>query len=69
MGMVHQVHYTTHLLIMNCRLYYFFYENMRNVILNSRLGSKALSTRESMLAGMVAGECFFIVISPQKWYI
>lgn len=36
-------------------LYYFFYENMRGVILKRRGGTKALSTVESLLAGLVAG--------------
>ena len=40
------------------RFYYFFYETMRDVILKSRAGSKALSTAESMLSVLVAGGLF-----------
>jgi adenine nucleotide transporter 17 len=37
------------------RVYYYFYERSRGVIINSRLGGKALSTMESILAGLIAG--------------
>ncbi|KIP10383.1 hypothetical protein PHLGIDRAFT_101287 [Phlebiopsis gigantea 11061_1 CR5-6] len=45
-------------------LYYFFYENMRDFLLKSRKGTKALSTRESMLAGLVAGSATTILSNP-----
>jgi len=44
--------------------YYFFYENTRGFILKSREGSKALSTLESVLAGLVAGSCTAILSNP-----
>jgi hypothetical protein len=36
-------------------VYYYFYERTRGVILASRAGSKGLSTLESMLTGLIAG--------------
>jgi hypothetical protein len=36
-------------------VYYYFYERSRSIILDSRTGSKALSTLESILAGLIAG--------------
>lgn len=38
------------------RVYYYFYERSRDIILKSRRGSKALSTPESMLIGLIAGK-------------
>lgn len=38
------------------RVYYYFYERSRASILNSRPGTKALSTVESIIAGLIAGE-------------
>lgn len=38
------------------RVYYYFYERSRDIILKSRKGSKALSTPESMLIGLIAGK-------------
>lgn len=37
------------------RVYYYFYERSRGVILNARSGGKGLSTIESILAGLIAG--------------
>ncbi|EKM59918.1 uncharacterized protein PHACADRAFT_206137 [Phanerochaete carnosa HHB-10118-sp] len=48
--------------------YYFFYENTKEFIVKSREGSKALSTLESMLAGLVAGSCTAILSNP-VWVI
>ena len=44
--------------ILKCcnRVYYYFYERSREVILNARGGGKALSTLESMLIGLIAGD-------------
>ena len=43
-------------------MYYYFYERSRETILRSRtgLGGKGLSTLESMLAGLIAGESLLI---------
>ncbi|KAG6337348.1 hypothetical protein ID866_1721 [Astraeus odoratus] len=45
-------------------VYYYFYERSRGIILNSRVGPKALSTLESMLAGLVAGSATTIISNP-----
>ncbi|KAH7914313.1 peroxisomal membrane protein PMP47B [Hygrophoropsis aurantiaca] len=45
-------------------VYYYFYERSRGIILNSRKGSKALSTLESMLAGVIAGSATTIISNP-----
>ena len=37
-------------------MYYYFYERSRDIVLKSRKGSKALSTPESMLIGLIAGK-------------
>lgn len=44
-------------------VYYYFYERSRAAIIQSRPGSKALSTLESMLAGLIAGQ-HTLSISP-----
>ncbi|OJA14681.1 hypothetical protein AZE42_02397 [Rhizopogon vesiculosus] len=45
-------------------VYYYFYERSRGIILNSRRGSKALSTLESILAGVIAGSTTTIISNP-----
>ncbi|KAG2128309.1 peroxisomal membrane protein PMP47B [Suillus bovinus] len=45
-------------------VYYYFYERSREIILNSRQGSKALSMLESMLAGVIAGSATTIISNP-----
>ncbi|KIJ70501.1 hypothetical protein HYDPIDRAFT_105242 [Hydnomerulius pinastri MD-312] len=45
-------------------VYYYFYERSRGIILNSRTGSKALSTLESILAGLIAGSATTIISNP-----
>ncbi|KAH9939958.1 mitochondrial carrier [Amylocystis lapponica] len=45
-------------------VYYYFYERSRGVILSSRTGGKALSTVESMLAGLIAGSATTIISNP-----
>ena len=45
-------------------VYYYFYERSRGTILNSREGSKALSTLESVLAGFIAGSATTIISNP-----
>ena len=42
-------------------VYYYFYERSKGVIVRSRSGSKALSTLESMLAGLIAGRSFLFM--------
>ncbi|EPQ59215.1 mitochondrial carrier [Gloeophyllum trabeum ATCC 11539] len=44
--------------------YYYFYERSRGIILASRKGSKALSTLESMLAGVIAGSATTLISNP-----
>ncbi|KZT24533.1 mitochondrial carrier [Neolentinus lepideus HHB14362 ss-1] len=44
--------------------YYYFYERSRGIILDSRQGSKALSTLESMLAGVIAGSATTLISNP-----
>ena len=46
------------------RVYYYFYERSRGVILSSRAGGKGLSTAESMLAGLIAGSSTTIISNP-----
>ena len=41
-------------------MYYYFYERSRDIVLKSRKGSKALSTPESMLIGLIAGKSILI---------
>ncbi|KAF8843141.1 mitochondrial carrier [Paxillus ammoniavirescens] len=45
-------------------VYYYFYERSRSIILDSRTGSKALSTLESILAGLIAGSATTIISNP-----
>ncbi|KAH0840121.1 peroxisomal membrane protein PMP47B [Lanmaoa asiatica] len=45
-------------------VYYYFYERSRTILLNSRTGSKALSTAESVLAGLIAGSATTIISNP-----
>ncbi|KAI6047225.1 peroxisomal membrane protein PMP47B [Pisolithus marmoratus] len=45
-------------------VYYYFYERSRGIILNSREGTKALSTLESILAGLIAGSATSIISNP-----
>ncbi|EGN93068.1 hypothetical protein SERLA73DRAFT_190233 [Serpula lacrymans var. lacrymans S7.3] len=45
-------------------VYYYFYERSRGAILNSRAGSKALSTIESIIAGLIAGSATTIISNP-----
>ncbi|KAI6035336.1 mitochondrial carrier domain-containing protein [Pisolithus orientalis] len=45
-------------------VYYYFYERSRGIILNSREGTKALSTLESILAGLIAGSATTIISNP-----
>lgn len=42
-------------------VYYYFYESSKGVIIRSRSGSQALSTVESMLAGLIAGLSFLFM--------
>ncbi|KAI0690864.1 mitochondrial carrier domain-containing protein [Cytidiella melzeri] len=49
-------------------VYYYFYERSRATILNSRPGTKALSTIESMLAGFIAGSATTVASNP-LWVI
>ncbi|KAJ7180039.1 mitochondrial carrier domain-containing protein [Mycena crocata] len=45
-------------------VYYYFYERSRGIILNARAGSKALSTAESILIGIIAGSATTIISNP-----
>ncbi|KAH8830859.1 mitochondrial carrier [Flagelloscypha sp. PMI_526] len=45
-------------------VYYYFYEGSRDTILKSRGGKQALSTLESMLAGLIAGSATTIISNP-----
>ncbi|EJD00912.1 mitochondrial carrier [Fomitiporia mediterranea MF3/22] len=45
-------------------VYYFFYERSRAIILKARTGSKALSTPESILIGLIAGSATTIISNP-----
>lgn len=45
-------------------VYYFFYEGSRTSILAKKSGSKALSTLESMLAGVIAGTATTLLSNP-----
>ncbi|KAA1477276.1 peroxisomal membrane protein PMP47B [Dentipellis sp. KUC8613] len=45
-------------------VYYYFYERSKGAILRSRGGSKALSTLESMLAGLIAGSATTVISNP-----
>ncbi|KAI9462048.1 mitochondrial carrier [Russula earlei] len=45
-------------------VYYYFYESARGVIVRSRSGSQALSTLESMLAGLIAGSATTVLSNP-----
>ncbi|ESK95973.1 peroxisomal membrane protein pmp47b [Moniliophthora roreri MCA 2997] len=45
-------------------VYYYFYERTRGFILKSRVGSKGLSTAESMLTGLIAGSATTILSNP-----
>ncbi|TEB30242.1 mitochondrial carrier [Coprinellus micaceus] len=44
-------------------VYYYFYERTREVLLRSK-GSKALSTLESMLTGLIAGSATTLISNP-----
>ncbi|KDQ64474.1 hypothetical protein JAAARDRAFT_28106 [Jaapia argillacea MUCL 33604] len=44
--------------------YYYFYERTRGIILSGRKGSKALSTLESMLTGLIAGSATTLISNP-----
>lgn len=44
------------LLLTFLRVYYYFYERSRGIILKSRGGGKAMSTAESIITGLIAGE-------------
>ncbi|KAL0579535.1 hypothetical protein V5O48_002464 [Marasmius crinis-equi] len=46
-------------------VYYYFYERTRGVILKSRVGSKGLSTVESMLTGLIAGNPLWVIQTSQ----
>ncbi|KAI0320780.1 mitochondrial carrier [Amylostereum chailletii] len=45
-------------------VYYYFYERSKGAIVNSRSGSKGLSTLESMLAGLIAGSATTLISNP-----
>jgi len=45
-------------------VYYYFYERSREIILRIRSGSKALSTPESILIGLIAGSATTIISNP-----
>ncbi|KAH9959196.1 mitochondrial carrier [Russula dissimulans] len=45
-------------------VYYYFYESTKGVIVQSRRGSQALSTLESMLAGLIAGSATTVISNP-----
>ncbi|KAK7470679.1 hypothetical protein VKT23_002101 [Stygiomarasmius scandens] len=45
-------------------VYYYFYERSRGIILKSRVGSKGLSTMESILTGLIAGSATTIISNP-----
>ncbi|EIM87725.1 mitochondrial carrier [Stereum hirsutum FP-91666 SS1] len=45
-------------------VYYFFYEYSKGAILRARKGTKALSTLESILAGLIAGSATTIISNP-----
>lgn len=45
-------------------VYYYFYERARDAILRSREGSKALSTVESILTGLIAGSATTVISNP-----
>ncbi|KAI0092129.1 mitochondrial carrier domain-containing protein [Irpex rosettiformis] len=49
-------------------VYYYFYERSRASILESRPGTKALSTAESILAGLIAGSATTVASNP-LWVI
>ena len=49
------------------RIYYYFYERSRGVILASRQGGKGLSALESILAGLIAGTSLLQIL--QKVYL
>jgi len=45
-------------------MYYYFYESTKGFIVRSRRGTQALSTLESMLAGLIAGSATAIISNP-----
>ncbi|KAG7096986.1 hypothetical protein E1B28_004381 [Marasmius oreades] len=49
-------------------VYYYFYERTRGLVLKSRVGSKGMSTLESMLTGLIAGSATAILSNP-LWVI
>ncbi|KAF9009094.1 peroxisomal membrane protein [Cyathus striatus] len=50
--------------LLHARVYYYFYERSRGIILRSRVGGKALSTLESVLTGMIAGSATTVISNP-----
>jgi solute carrier family 25 (peroxisomal adenine nucleotide transporter), member 17 len=50
-------------------VYYYFYESTKGIIIRSRSGSQALSTLESMLAGLIAGSYLFCVAPMSPFLI
>ncbi|KAH9978300.1 mitochondrial carrier domain-containing protein [Russula compacta] len=49
-------------------VYYYFYESTKGIIIRTRSGSQALSTLESMLAGLIAGTATAVISNP-VWVI
>ncbi|KAJ7507769.1 mitochondrial carrier domain-containing protein [Mycena galericulata] len=45
-------------------VYYYFYETSRGIVLKARAGSKALTTAESILIGVIAGSATTIISNP-----
>ncbi|KAJ7744460.1 mitochondrial carrier [Mycena maculata] len=45
-------------------VYYYFYERSRGLVLKARAGSKALTTVESILIGIIAGSATTIISNP-----
>jgi len=49
-------------------VYYYFYESTKGTIIRSRSGGQALSTLESMFAGLIAGSATTVISNP-VWVI
>ncbi|KAI0301540.1 mitochondrial carrier [Multifurca ochricompacta] len=49
-------------------VYYYFYESTKGIIVRSRSGTQALSTLESILAGLIAGTATTVTSNP-VWVI
>ncbi|KAI0245870.1 peroxisomal membrane protein PMP47B [Lactifluus subvellereus] len=49
-------------------VYYYFYESTKGVIVRSRSGTEALSTLESILAGLISGSATTVISNP-VWVI